>query len=186
MADRTDMQRQNPDIPRLLGILAVILILVVASFARNRVWDSKLSLWSDVAEKSGGKSRAHNNLGNCYMLLERPFKAVEEYKAAIALDADNIEAYYNLAMNLEKVGLLGRGSRVLRSFLPEGATRSINNRKNLPAKLRRSFPSGPGSWRERHRAGTNEDIFSPLLRSLRDLPLLPSPGRGHDADGIFL
>jgi tetratricopeptide (TPR) repeat protein len=110
MAGRTDMQRQNPDIHRLLGVLAVILILACASFARNRVWDSKLSLWSDVAEKSGGKSRAHNNLGNCYMLLERPFKAVEEYKAAIALDADNIEAYYNLAMNLEKVGLPGEAA----------------------------------------------------------------------------
>ena len=50
------------------------------------------------------KSRPHNNLGNCYMLLGDNLKAIDEYKKAIALDKNNIEAYYNLGINLEKAG----------------------------------------------------------------------------------
>jgi tetratricopeptide (TPR) repeat protein len=96
--------------------MLIIFVLAAASYFRNRVWDTKLSLWSDVAEKSGQKSRAHNNLGNCYMLLDRPFKAIEEYRAAIALDAGNIEAYYNIAMNLEKVGLLSQAASYYEHF----------------------------------------------------------------------
>ena len=61
-------------------------------------------------EKSAVKSRAHNNLGNCYMLLDKPFNAIEEYQKAIALDGRNIEAYYNLAMNLEQVGMLNQAA----------------------------------------------------------------------------
>jgi tetratricopeptide (TPR) repeat protein len=95
---------------RLLAAMLLIVLLAGVTYVRNRVWDTKLSLWSDVARKSGQKSRAHNNLGNCYMLLDRPFKAIEEYRTAIALDPGNIEAYYNLAMNLEKVGLLSQAA----------------------------------------------------------------------------
>jgi tetratricopeptide (TPR) repeat protein len=103
---RTNISRDLPW--KMLGIMVVLIVLAAASHLRNRVWDTKLSLWSDVARKSAQKSRAHNNLGNCYMLLDKPFKAIEEYRAAIALDAGNIEAYYNVGMNLEKVGLLSQ------------------------------------------------------------------------------
>jgi tetratricopeptide (TPR) repeat protein len=99
------------DLPwKIIGIMAVIIVLAAASHVRNRVWGTKLSLWSDAAQKSAQKSRTRNNLGNCYMLLDRPFKAIEEYRAAIALDAENIEAYYNLAMNLEKTGFLSQAA----------------------------------------------------------------------------
>jgi tetratricopeptide (TPR) repeat protein len=89
---------------------AVVLVMVLAgsTYLRNPVWQTKVSLWSDVAEKSPRKSRAHNNLGNCYMLLDKPFDAIAHYKAALALDGNNIEAYYNVATNLERVGILNQ------------------------------------------------------------------------------
>src|SRR5574337_659615 len=85
---------------------ALLVLLCVATLLRNDVWDTKLSLWHDVARKSPLKSRAHNNLGNCYALLGRLFDAIEQYKIAVALDKTNIEAYYNLGMYLENVGIL--------------------------------------------------------------------------------
>ena len=83
-----------------------MILLAAVTFQRNKVWETKLSLWEDAARKSPMKSRVHNNLGNCYMLLGKYFSAIEEYKKAIALDKNNIEAYYNLGTNLYNVGLL--------------------------------------------------------------------------------
>ena len=100
-----DLRASQKDVLRAIGSLMIIMILAGFTFVRNMVWDTKLSLWYDVAQKSGQKSRAHNNLGNCYMLLDMPLKAVEEYRIAIQLDAGNIEAYYNIAMNYETAGM---------------------------------------------------------------------------------
>jgi tetratricopeptide (TPR) repeat protein len=86
----------------------LIILLAAASLQRNVVWNTKLSLWTDAAAKSFRKSRSHNNLGNCYMLLQKPFSAIEEYKIAVSLDPKNIEAYYNLALNFENVGILNQ------------------------------------------------------------------------------
>lgn len=87
-------------------IIVLMVLLAGTTFERNRVWETKLSLWEDVAKKSPMKSRVHNNLGNCYMLLNRYFEAIEEYKKAVNLDKNNVEAYYNLGINLDNVGLL--------------------------------------------------------------------------------
>jgi len=91
---------------KIVAIFMIILLvsLSAATFQRNRVWQTKLALWENVAGKSPMKSRPHNNLGNCYMLLGDNLKAIDEYKKAIALDKNNIEAYYNLGINLEKAG----------------------------------------------------------------------------------
>jgi len=89
-------------------VIILMVLLTAATFQRNRVWVTKLSLWEDAAKKSPMKSRVHNNLGNCYMLLDRYFRAIEEYKKAVALDKNNIEAYYNLGINLDNVGLLNQ------------------------------------------------------------------------------
>lgn len=94
----------------IAAAFGLVLLLAAATYQRNFVWDTKLSLWSDAAAKSPQKSRPHNNLGNCYMLLNLPFKAIEEYKTAVALDPGNIEAYYNLALNFENVGILNQAA----------------------------------------------------------------------------
>lgn len=90
--------------------VAFIAVLVVATYQRNSIWYSLLSLWEDVAIKSPQKSRVHNNLGNCNVLLDRYFQALEEYRKAVELDTGNIEAYYNLAITLEKVGIANQAA----------------------------------------------------------------------------
>lgn len=86
-------------------IILLLLTLSITTFHRNMVWQTKLSLWEDVAKKSPMKSRARNNLGNCYFLLGKYFLAIEEYKKAIAIDKDNIGVYFNLAISLDRAGL---------------------------------------------------------------------------------
>ena len=95
-------------LPKTALLAVVIILLAVAVHQRNLVWDTKLSLWTDVAQKSPKKARAHNNLGNCYMLLDHPFKAIEEYKITLSLDPNNVETYYNLGLNLENVGIINQ------------------------------------------------------------------------------
>ena len=89
----------------MISLAAVVLLLAFAAHQRNSVWVTKLSLWTDVASKTPAKSRVHNSLGNCHMLRGDSFRAVQEYVIAIALDKANYEAYYNMAINLEKIGL---------------------------------------------------------------------------------
>ncbi|MFA4827673.1 MAG: tetratricopeptide repeat protein [Thermodesulfovibrionales bacterium] len=106
----TSMQKEGGTYNRTaICVVAVLIVLLsAATFQRNRVWETKLSLWEDAAKKSPMKSRVHNNLGNCYMLQSKHFRAIEEYKKAIALDSNNVEAYYNLGLNLENVGMLNQ------------------------------------------------------------------------------
>jgi len=91
------------------GVLALVVILFTGmAYERNSVWHSLLTLWQDTATKSPGKSRVFNNLGNCYIIAGMHFKGIEAYRRAVALDSNNIEAYYNLGVNLENVGILNQ------------------------------------------------------------------------------
>ena len=84
--------------------LLIVLLLAGAASHRNRAWHTLLAMWTDCAAKSPQKSRTHNNLGNCYSLLDQHFSAIAEYQRAVALDKGNMEAQYNLAVKLDSVG----------------------------------------------------------------------------------
>ena len=98
---------------RTAALVLFVLSLAVAPLQRNAVWHSLLSMWADCANKSPGKSRTHNNLGNCYLLLGKHFPAIAEYQKAVELDAANMEAHYNLAAQLDNVGL---SSQAMKSY----------------------------------------------------------------------
>ena len=92
-----------------IAMLALVVVLFTGmSYKRNRTWNTLLTLWQDAAAKSPGKSRVHNNLGNCYIMAGMHFKGIEEYQRAVALDPDNIEVYYNLGFNFENVGIMNQ------------------------------------------------------------------------------
>jgi len=95
------------------GIRTAVLALVVILFAgmayeRNSAWHTLLALWQDTAAKSPGKSRVLNNLGNCYILAGLHFKGIEAYQRAVVLNRNNIEAYFNLGVNFDNVGILNQ------------------------------------------------------------------------------
>ena len=86
----------------------VVLLFAGMAYERNSAWHTLLTLWTDAAAKSPGKSRVFNNLGNCYIIAGKHFKGIEAYQRAVSLDSNNIEAYYNLGVNFENVGIVNQ------------------------------------------------------------------------------
>jgi tetratricopeptide (TPR) repeat protein len=83
----------------VISLLVVIpLVLSTASYARNSVWKSEISLWKDVVRKSPGKSRGHYNLGMLYQDKGLLDETIEHYRIALKLEPNHIKANYNLAI----------------------------------------------------------------------------------------
>ncbi len=76
----------------------VPLVLATATYARNNVWKSGISLWEDTVRKSPLKARAHNKLGLAYRYKGQPDKAIEHYRVAIMLKPDYAEVHNNLGV----------------------------------------------------------------------------------------
>ncbi len=80
----------------LAAIICILCVLIGATWRRNAVWGSELSLWSDVARKSPNKSRSYNNIGVAYMKQRDFAKAEENYFKELALDQNSVSAHVNL------------------------------------------------------------------------------------------
>ena len=85
------------------GIL-ISLVLGAATLARNEVWSTKLTLWTDVVAKSPRKSRARDNLGLALARRQREAEAIVQFREAIRLEPTNARAWTNLGVALVKTG----------------------------------------------------------------------------------
>jgi tetratricopeptide (TPR) repeat protein len=124
---------------RVLGIcLAVMLVLALtgASMQRNVRWRTLLAMWQDCVRKSPDKSRTHNNVGNCHVLLKEYFPAIAEYQKAIELEPGNMEAYFNLAQALDIVGLYNPAMRNYDIFCRNAPPQLENAREKACLRLR--------------------------------------------------
>ncbi|MBU5637903.1 tetratricopeptide repeat protein [Geomonas sp. Red69] len=88
------------------GLLAaaIILGLAVATGARNTVWQSEMSLWSDAAKKSPGKVRPHQNLALYYARAGNLEGARQELQKAISINPNDFELHNNLGVVLKQQG----------------------------------------------------------------------------------
>jgi Tfp pilus assembly protein PilF len=68
--------------------IAVAAVLGTATWYRNEVWQSALSLWKDASEKSPGKPRIWVNYGTALHFAGRYDEAVKAYDKAVALGFD--------------------------------------------------------------------------------------------------
>jgi protein O-mannosyl-transferase len=75
---------------------ALVLVLCLFTYQRNRLYQDKLSLWYDAALKSPNKARPHNNLGHAYALQGDWDRAIEEFRTAVRQNPDYILAQQNL------------------------------------------------------------------------------------------
>lgn len=82
-------------LPLLLAGVAIV-ALGAATWQRNQVWRSELTLWADTVQKSPAKVRPLYNYG--YYLTEsgRVEEAVVVLNKVVALDAQHADAWHNL------------------------------------------------------------------------------------------
>ena len=62
-------------------------------------------------------SFAHNALGNVYMAAGQETRAIEQFRTAIELDPEKIEAWYNLGFVADKLGKREEAVYAYRGFL---------------------------------------------------------------------
>jgi Flp pilus assembly protein TadD len=93
-------------------VLIVLVVLSIASFQRNRLWNQAETLWTDVVTKSPREARAHNNLGIAYEARGDIEGAMAEYQTAIRLDPDYLPAYGSLAVIYGKIGDLEKAIEI--------------------------------------------------------------------------
>ena len=80
----------------LIAAALVIVALTGATWQRNRVWQSEVSLWADVTRKSPGKARPWYNLGTHLTDSGKPAEAIAPLMQAVSLDPQFADAWHNL------------------------------------------------------------------------------------------
>jgi Tfp pilus assembly protein PilF len=86
----------------------VVLALTAATYARNGLWKSELTLWQDVVRKSPEKARPHNNLGHSYKSQGLFDQAIKHYRIAVILNPGLQKAHYNLGFAYKFKGLIDK------------------------------------------------------------------------------
>jgi len=87
----------------LRWIESLILICLVvgygwATYQRNFIWKTDLSLWSDVVTKFPDKARPNHNLGRVYQKNDSIDEAILQYQKTITLDPHFPRTHNNLAV----------------------------------------------------------------------------------------
>ncbi len=91
--------------PLIIFIAAITIVLSIAAYQRNAVWQDEMSLWENVVRKSPQKARGHNNLGIAYYKEGLTDKAIEHYLIALKLNPDYAEIYNNIGLSYYNKGL---------------------------------------------------------------------------------
>jgi tetratricopeptide (TPR) repeat protein len=87
----------------ILMFLAISL-LSVATYSRNNIWRSELSLWLDCLEKSPQKARPHFMVGNALKRKGRLDEAMDHYYQALRISPFYAKAHNNLGVALFEKG----------------------------------------------------------------------------------
>lgn len=77
---------------------AVILLLALTTFTRNRVWRDPVVLWSDVVSKSPRNERAYCNLGHALLERGQIDLAIANLLTAQKLNPDYAKTYLSLGV----------------------------------------------------------------------------------------
>jgi len=86
------------------GLCLVAVVFCVWTYQRNSVWQSDLTLWTDVVKKSPNKARPHLNLGLALADRDKIDEAIDHYLNSLQLDPNYTEAHNNLGVARSKQG----------------------------------------------------------------------------------
>jgi tetratricopeptide (TPR) repeat protein len=101
---------------RTAALAAVLATLAAATWNRNAVWETKVALWSDAAEKSPAKPRPFANLAWSLSLRDDHARALGPYERALRLGPDEhlrAEILRNLGSTLAQMGRHGEAAAAL-------------------------------------------------------------------------
>ena len=91
---------------KLYAISIITIIVVINSgltFARNKVWKTGLTLWSDVITKSPHKARPYSNRGSLIEDEKQLPMAIADFDKAIAINPKYPEPYFNRGNTYRKI-----------------------------------------------------------------------------------
>jgi len=103
---------------RIVALSCLVILLAGATYARNRIWNDDVRLWSDNVAKSPHKGRGYVQLGKAYRRAGRDDLAMAAYNSGLSFDPNDPEAYNNRGNAYSR---LGRPDLALADF-----TRVIN------------------------------------------------------------
>lgn len=103
---------ESPRMAKKKALLAALIIAApffyaAATYERNKIWRSGISLWSDVVRKSPAKARPHQNLGLAYLKEGMNERAANELKIALGIEPDSTLAHANLGTVYRNMGRPG-------------------------------------------------------------------------------
>lgn len=94
-----------------------LMILLVTTYVRNRVWKDEISLWENAVKTSPALVRPHQNLGTYYSMKGRLEDARNELVAALRLDPNNYKLHNNLGIVFKKLGDYDRAIREFQTVI---------------------------------------------------------------------
>ena len=89
---------------RLSAVLALAVVLGTLTVRRNTVYQSELSIWSELLAQRPGNARAHTGVGVAFFHAGQTAPAIEHLRAAVKLKPDYPDAHYNLGLALFDAG----------------------------------------------------------------------------------
>ena len=94
---------------RMAGHVAAVLLLAVlagCAWRQTSFWHDNPTLWKRTLACTAANKLAHNSLGNAYLDLQQFDQAIEQYRAAIAIDPAHAMSHFNLGVALAATGRL--------------------------------------------------------------------------------
>jgi len=88
-----------------LFFIVVIVIFAYMTWNRCHVWKNAISLWNDIIKKCENPPPvAYNNRGEIYRSFRNPWKAIDDFSKAIAIDTNYSSAYLNRGTIFHELG----------------------------------------------------------------------------------
>lgn len=98
-------------------VLVVAISFSIATYTRNEIWKSEISLWQDAIAKSPNKARPHYDLADAYEAQRRHEEALREYELAASLAPEEPRVHAGLATMYFKLGRLDDATREFETAL---------------------------------------------------------------------
>jgi tetratricopeptide (TPR) repeat protein len=88
----------------IAALLCIMIALGVATYSRNSVWRTEISLWEDNIKKTPKLMEVYNNLTNAYLKEKRYEDVVRVASKAIEVDPRTHGGYHNLGIAYTGLG----------------------------------------------------------------------------------